>query len=174
MEFGKAQKSPQHQTVIIFDWDDTLLCTSFLNLRNQAGQDTDKDRQNYSLKDSFHFFFYISHHFCMFSTFCLRALNATRFRSRCSPQPSNGISGSKSELGAPKTPPRRAVVGVQGHRSRVQEAPGIGQTNGQRKMSRFFWMQDCLVLPLLFPQIFSAIEIKFFPIIRWKFIKVSS
>ncbi|CAK9078890.1 unnamed protein product [Durusdinium trenchii] len=31
----KAQKSPQHQTVIIFDWDDTLLCTSFLNLRNQ-------------------------------------------------------------------------------------------------------------------------------------------
>ena len=25
-----------HQTVIIFDWDDTLLCTSFLNLRNQA------------------------------------------------------------------------------------------------------------------------------------------
>lgn len=56
MEFGKAQKSPQHQTVIIFDWDDTLLCTSFLNLRNQAGQDTDKDTQNYSLKDSCHFF----------------------------------------------------------------------------------------------------------------------
>jgi len=32
----QAQKSPQHQTVIIFDWDDTLLCTSFLNLRNQV------------------------------------------------------------------------------------------------------------------------------------------
>jgi hypothetical protein len=29
----KAQRPPQHQTVIIFDWDDTLLCTSFLNLR---------------------------------------------------------------------------------------------------------------------------------------------
>ncbi|CAD7952878.1 unnamed protein product [Amoebophrya sp. A25] len=28
-----AQRPPQHQTVIIFDWDDTLLCTSFLNLR---------------------------------------------------------------------------------------------------------------------------------------------
>lgn len=29
----KAQRPPKHQTVIIFDWDDTLLCTSFLNLR---------------------------------------------------------------------------------------------------------------------------------------------
>jgi len=28
-----TKRSPQHQTVIIFDWDDTLLCTSFLNLR---------------------------------------------------------------------------------------------------------------------------------------------
>merc|ERR1712039_447173 len=27
-----AQQSPKHQTVIIFDWDDTLLCTSFLNM----------------------------------------------------------------------------------------------------------------------------------------------
>jgi len=25
-----AQRAPKHQTVIIFDWDDTLLCTSFL------------------------------------------------------------------------------------------------------------------------------------------------
>ncbi|CAE7715926.1 unnamed protein product [Symbiodinium sp. CCMP2592] len=33
----QAQKSPQHQTVIIFDWDDTLLCTSFLNLRQEHG-----------------------------------------------------------------------------------------------------------------------------------------
>ncbi|CAJ1362199.1 unnamed protein product [Effrenium voratum] len=32
---SKAKKEPKHQTVIIFDWDDTLLCTSFLNLRNQ-------------------------------------------------------------------------------------------------------------------------------------------
>jgi hypothetical protein len=29
----QAQRPPKHQTVIIFDWDDTLLCTSFLNLR---------------------------------------------------------------------------------------------------------------------------------------------
>merc|ERR1719199_1397188 len=29
----QAQRAPKHQTVIIFDWDDTLLCTSFLNLR---------------------------------------------------------------------------------------------------------------------------------------------
>mmetsp|Transcript_12042 Transcript_12042/g.21364 ORF Transcript_12042/g.21364 Transcript_12042/m.21364 type:complete len:316 (-) Transcript_12042:61-1008(-) len=29
----KAQRPPKHQTVIIFDWDDTLLCTSYLNLR---------------------------------------------------------------------------------------------------------------------------------------------
>eukprot|EP00747_Dinoflagellata_sp_TGD_P193962 gnl/TRDRNA2_/TRDRNA2_60816_c0_seq1.p1 gnl/TRDRNA2_/TRDRNA2_60816_c0~~gnl/TRDRNA2_/TRDRNA2_60816_c0_seq1.p1 ORF type:complete len:315 (+),score=78.05 gnl/TRDRNA2_/TRDRNA2_60816_c0_seq1:116-1060(+) len=28
-----AQRPPKHQTVIIFDWDDTLLCTSYLNLR---------------------------------------------------------------------------------------------------------------------------------------------
>jgi len=26
----KAERPPMHQTVIIFDWDDTLLCTSFL------------------------------------------------------------------------------------------------------------------------------------------------
>jgi len=32
----KAQRPPQHQTVIIFDWDDTLLCTSFLNLRQES------------------------------------------------------------------------------------------------------------------------------------------
>lgn len=29
----QAQRPPKHQTVIIFDWDDTMLCTSFLNLR---------------------------------------------------------------------------------------------------------------------------------------------
>mmetsp|Transcript_9891 Transcript_9891/g.8402 ORF Transcript_9891/g.8402 Transcript_9891/m.8402 type:complete len:121 (-) Transcript_9891:9-371(-) len=40
----QAQKPPQHQTVIIFDWDDTLLCTSYLNLR--AGQQ--QNRQDIS------------------------------------------------------------------------------------------------------------------------------
>ena len=30
-----AQQPPEHQTVIIFDWDDTLLCASFLNLRQE-------------------------------------------------------------------------------------------------------------------------------------------
>mmetsp|Transcript_22628 Transcript_22628/g.52842 ORF Transcript_22628/g.52842 Transcript_22628/m.52842 type:complete len:307 (-) Transcript_22628:89-1009(-) len=29
----QAQRPPKHQTVIIFDWDDTLLCTSWLNNR---------------------------------------------------------------------------------------------------------------------------------------------
>lgn len=33
----KAQRPPKHQTVIIFDWDDTLLCTSYLNLRQDQG-----------------------------------------------------------------------------------------------------------------------------------------
>lgn len=32
----QAQRPPKHQTVIIFDWDDTLLCTSFLNFRQDA------------------------------------------------------------------------------------------------------------------------------------------
>jgi len=27
----EAERAPAHQTVVIFDWDDTLLCTSFLN-----------------------------------------------------------------------------------------------------------------------------------------------
>merc|ERR1719491_103715 len=34
----KAQRPPSHQTVIIFDWDDTLLCTSFLNRQQQSGR----------------------------------------------------------------------------------------------------------------------------------------
>lgn len=33
-----ASRPPQHQTVIIFDWDDTLLCTSFLNIKNDLAQ----------------------------------------------------------------------------------------------------------------------------------------
>lgn len=32
----QAQRPPKHQTVIIFDWDDTLLCTTFLNLRQET------------------------------------------------------------------------------------------------------------------------------------------
>jgi hypothetical protein len=32
----QAQRPPKHQTVIIFDWDDTLLCTSYLNYRGDA------------------------------------------------------------------------------------------------------------------------------------------
>lgn len=31
-----TQRESQHQTIIIFDWDDTLLCTSFLNLRHDT------------------------------------------------------------------------------------------------------------------------------------------
>jgi hypothetical protein len=30
------KRPPSHQTVIIFDWDDTLLCTSFLNQRDDG------------------------------------------------------------------------------------------------------------------------------------------
>jgi len=33
-----AQRPPKSQTVIIFDWDDTLLCTSFLNLAHEKGK----------------------------------------------------------------------------------------------------------------------------------------
>lgn len=33
----KPQRPPSHQTVIIFDWDDTLLCTSYLNERVNDG-----------------------------------------------------------------------------------------------------------------------------------------
>lgn len=33
----KPQRPPSHQTVIIFDWDDTLLCTSYLNDRVDDG-----------------------------------------------------------------------------------------------------------------------------------------
>ena len=33
-----ANRPPSHQTVIIFDWDDTLLCTSFLNARQDMTQ----------------------------------------------------------------------------------------------------------------------------------------
>jgi len=37
----KAQQAPKHQTVTIFDWDDTLLCTSFLTVREDLPAGTD-------------------------------------------------------------------------------------------------------------------------------------
>lgn len=33
----KSQRPPSHQTLIIFDWDDTLLCTSYLNKFGRCG-----------------------------------------------------------------------------------------------------------------------------------------
>jgi len=33
----QAQRPPTHQTVIVFDWDDTLLCTSFLSSQGDDG-----------------------------------------------------------------------------------------------------------------------------------------
>lgn len=36
-----AHRSPKHQTVIIFDWDDTLLCTSWLRQREYERSDDD-------------------------------------------------------------------------------------------------------------------------------------
>ena len=32
----RSDRPPQHQCVIIFDWDDTLLCTSYLNMKPEA------------------------------------------------------------------------------------------------------------------------------------------
>lgn len=32
----RAERPPQHQTVVIFDWDDTLLCTSYLNAKGES------------------------------------------------------------------------------------------------------------------------------------------
>jgi hypothetical protein len=32
----RSDRPPQHQCVIIFDWDDTLLCTSYLNVKGDA------------------------------------------------------------------------------------------------------------------------------------------
>lgn len=44
----RVHRSPQHQTVIIFDWDDTLLCTTWLNNPvygpYKVGTDIDIDR----------------------------------------------------------------------------------------------------------------------------------
>ena len=32
----RSDRPPQHQCVIIFDWDDTLLCTSYLNMKPES------------------------------------------------------------------------------------------------------------------------------------------
>jgi hypothetical protein len=34
----RSDRPPQHQCVIIFDWDDTLLCTSYLNMKPDSVQ----------------------------------------------------------------------------------------------------------------------------------------
>lgn len=36
----EAHRPPMHQSVIVFDWDDTLLCTSFLNRQQQPPAET--------------------------------------------------------------------------------------------------------------------------------------
>eukprot|EP00388_Colpodella_angusta_P003228 GDKJ01011467.1.p1 GENE.GDKJ01011467.1~~GDKJ01011467.1.p1 ORF type:complete len:386 (-),score=84.17 GDKJ01011467.1:258-1415(-) len=40
-----SRKPPSHQTVIIFDWDDTLLCTTYLNVRGEDTVSTNLNRQ---------------------------------------------------------------------------------------------------------------------------------
>lgn len=44
----QAQRPPKHQTVILFDWDDTLLCTSWLN--DERHQNLTKDDEEYLRK----------------------------------------------------------------------------------------------------------------------------
>merc|ERR1719162_1035584 len=34
----QAQRPPKHQSVIVFDWDDTLLCTSWLNRMEDSAE----------------------------------------------------------------------------------------------------------------------------------------
>lgn len=48
----QAQRPPKHQTVIIFDWDDTLLCTSFLNLRQDQGLSPVVERHLRGIEDA--------------------------------------------------------------------------------------------------------------------------
>lgn len=38
----QAHRSPKHQTVVIFDWDDTLLCTTWLRHYNYQPNDSDE------------------------------------------------------------------------------------------------------------------------------------
>lgn len=44
------QRLPKHQTVIIFDWDDTLLCTTYLNLQESLGNELSRGGQDYLKK----------------------------------------------------------------------------------------------------------------------------
>jgi len=46
----QAQRPPSHQTVIIFDWDDTLLCTTFLNFRQDQALTPTIERQLRSIE----------------------------------------------------------------------------------------------------------------------------
>mmetsp|Transcript_44291 Transcript_44291/g.117465 ORF Transcript_44291/g.117465 Transcript_44291/m.117465 type:complete len:310 (-) Transcript_44291:624-1553(-) len=46
----QAQRPPKHQTVIIFDWDDTLLCTTFLNFRQDQALSSVVERQLRSIE----------------------------------------------------------------------------------------------------------------------------
>lgn len=41
----RKQRPPKHQTVIIFDWDDTLLCTSWLSGLGNRRPDRTVDAQ---------------------------------------------------------------------------------------------------------------------------------
>lgn len=41
----RTDRPPQHQCVIIFDWDDTLLCTSYLNMKPDAASSPTVQRQ---------------------------------------------------------------------------------------------------------------------------------
>jgi hypothetical protein len=43
----RALRPPSHQTVIIFDWDDTLLCTSWLNAAKEHGMELTKTVQQH-------------------------------------------------------------------------------------------------------------------------------
>lgn len=46
-------RAPKHQTAIIFDWDDTLLCTSYLNsmsISNNSNYEKNKDLINSSAR----------------------------------------------------------------------------------------------------------------------------
>ena len=41
----RSDRPPQHQCVIIFDWDDTLLCTSYLNMKPDAASSPSVQKQ---------------------------------------------------------------------------------------------------------------------------------
>lgn len=45
----RSDRPPQHQCVIIFDWDDTLLCTSYLNMKPDAASSPTVQKQLHSI-----------------------------------------------------------------------------------------------------------------------------